>query len=184
MADTRYYVLRVFTTNHMLLKQYVTTSASHNEKVGLFVNTGRGHPDAGFDLALPDDLEIGGGSISHKIGLAVQCSMEVASGSIGGRIEDVVGTPCAYYLRARSSTGSRTPIRLANSVGVIDSGYRGEIAAVVDNLGETADFVRGTRLFQLCPPDITSPMFVVQVGSLDELGTTERGERGFGSTGQ
>ena len=38
----------------------------------------------------------------------------------------------SYYLYPRSSVSTKTPLRLANSVGIIDSGYRGNIKAVFD----------------------------------------------------
>ena len=55
-----------------------------------------------------------------------------------------------YYLYPRSSI-SKTPLRLCNSVGIIDAGYRGNIMAFVDNIDE--DYDLGTRLFQLCDPN-------------------------------
>ena len=46
---------------------------------------------------------------------------------------------------------SRTPLRLSNSVGIIDAGYRGDICAIVDNIKtESFRIDRGTRLFQIC----------------------------------
>ena len=53
----------------------------------------------------------------------------------------------------RSSCGSKTPLRLANSIELIDSGYRGELIAIVDNLGSTDVHInQGDRLFQLVAP--------------------------------
>jgi hypothetical protein len=84
-----------------------------------------------------------------------------------------------YMLLPRSSTGSKTTIRLCNSVGVIDYEYRGEIMAVVDNLGDL-DIVlnRGERYFQLVAPDFRNIKYRI----IDQLSTTTRGEGGFGST--
>ena len=76
---------------------------------------------------------------------------------------------------------SKTPLRLANSVGIIDQGYRGNILAAVDNNGPNIyQIKKGQRLFQICSPDLT-PMLVKIVQELDK---TERGSGGFGSTGQ
>ena len=78
--------------------------------------------------------------------------------------------------------GSKTPLRLSNSVGIIDAGYRGEIKAVVDNIDRERDFVirTGTRLLQLCSPNL-SPITYEMANSLSD---TNRGNDGFGSTGQ
>ena len=91
--------------------------------------------------------------------------------------------PCAFYLYPRSSTGSKTPLRLANSVGIIDSGYRGDIMAVFDNISPQPFHVESnTRLVQICVPTL-EPIIVTVVDTLEELGKTQRGSGGFGSTG-
>jgi dUTP pyrophosphatase len=90
-----------------------------------------------------------------------------------------------YYLYPRSSTGTKTPLRLANSVGIIDSGYRGNIISVFDNWKNSTYVVeKYNRLVQICPPDLSYPMSVTMVENDDTLGRTERGEGGFGSTGR
>ena len=77
---------------------------------------------------------------------------------------------------------------MANSVGIIDSEYRGNIMAKVRNIPIKEKIVgnrdiftieKGTRLFQICSPDL-SPL---KVKCVDELSTTSRGSGGFGSTG-
>ena len=77
--------------------------------------------DSGFDLFCPTTMNLGPG-LSHKINHGVKCSMTFNK------------APCGYYLYPRSSMGSKTPLRLSNSIGLIDSGYRGNITAVVDNM--------------------------------------------------
>ena len=85
----------------------------------------------------------------------------------------------SYYLHCRSSI-SKTPLRLANSVGIIDAGYRGNIMAIVDNMSEEEYKIpSGTRLFQICAPNL-EPISMQVVNSLSE---TSRGTGGFGSTG-
>jgi dUTP pyrophosphatase len=86
-------------------------------------------------------------------------------------------TPSAFYLYPRSSISS-TPLRLANSVGIIDSGYRGEIKACFDSM-DTYSVKKNQRLVQLCTPTL-EPMYVLVVNALTE---TARGQGGFGSTG-
>ena len=76
--------------------------------------------------------------------------------------------------------GAKTPLRLSNSVGIIDSGYRGNIIGIVDNLSDE-DFIvePGTRLFQICSPVLDSITFQI----VNSLSDTSRGGGGLGSTG-
>ena len=86
----------------------------------------------------------------------------------------------SYFLMPRSSL-SKTPLRLANSVGLIDAGYRGEIMAAVDNIKDFAYEVEiGQRLFQIVAMDGSAIHF--ELG--DHLSETTRGAAGFGSTGK
>jgi len=69
---------------------------------------------------------------------------------------------------------------MANSIGLIDGGYRGELIAAVDNIKtEPYQVVFGQRLFQIIALD-GSPIHLQLV---ETLSSTERGEGGFGSTG-
>ena len=86
----------------------------------------------------------------------------------------------AYYLFPRSSI-SKTPLRMANSIGLIDGGYRGEIMAMCDNIKNYSYTAKkGDRLFQLVAAD-SSPISYTLV---EELSVTTRGTGGFGSTGK
>lgn len=124
--------------------------------------------DSGFDLAVPRDHTIPGKTLGYKIPLGVACKSKSDWYKRG------------YYLYPRSSI-TKTPLRMANSVGIIDSDYRGEIIAVVDNHSNDEYVVTvGSRLFQLCSPDLMA----MKVEFVDELDETERGENGFGSTGK
>jgi len=68
---------------------------------------------------------------------------------------------------------------MSNSVGIIDAGYRGTITVFVDNIKNTSYTVeRGTRLFQICSPDLSPITFTIK----DILSQTSRGSGGFGST--
>lgn len=103
--------------------------------------------------------------------------------------------PCGFYLYPRSSI-SKTRMRLANSVGIIDAGYRGDLIAAVDTIGlfgstdiwhiwkETLSPVKKyDRYFQVCAPDL-SPFLVHIVETEGDLSPpTERGTGGFGSSG-
>ena len=86
----------------------------------------------------------------------------------------------SYYLMPRSSI-SKTPLRMSNSVGLIDAGYRGEIMASCDNIKNYDYQIKaGQRLFKLVAPD-ASPISYEIVETLSE---TDRGSGGFGSTGK
>ena len=86
----------------------------------------------------------------------------------------------AYYLIPRSSI-SKTPLRMANSIGLIDGGYRGEIMAPCDNIKDFNYSIKeGERLFQLVASD-SSP---IHYEITDNLSETSRGSGGFGSTGK
>lgn len=85
-----------------------------------------------------------------------------------------------YFLMARSSI-SKTPLRLSNSIGLIDAGYRGEIMASVDNIrNDNYEIKNGQRLFQLVSM-VGSP---IQLRVVEKLSTSDRNNGGFGSTGE
>ena len=84
----------------------------------------------------------------------------------------------SYYLYPRSSI-AKTPLRMANSVGIIDAGYRGSLIAAVHNTSDTEYTIeRGQRLFQLCSPTLEPITYEI----VNTLSYTSRGEGGFGST--
>jgi len=86
----------------------------------------------------------------------------------------------AFLIYPRSSIANGK-LRLANSVGVVDSGYRGPIMAALDNTSdEPYELQAGTRIVQLCHPGLIPIRNVARVQSFE---TTLRGSRGFGSTG-
>lgn len=130
------------------------------------------HPDSGFDLYSPENLEFlfTPRSIqTKKLDLKIQCAMY-----------DVNGCPSAFYMYPRSSI-SKTPFRLANNTGIIDSGYRGNLGAYFDCFSDsTEQIAKGSRLLQICAPDL-KPFRVIIVNNLDD---TSRGAGGFGSTGK
>ena len=83
-------------------------------------------------------------------------------------------------LYSRSGHGLKHGVTLANSVGVIDSDYRGEIRAVLVNLGQLPYHVNaGDRIAQL----VIQPVETPAVTLVDELPETSRGVGGFGSSG-
>ena len=86
-----------------------------------------------------------------------------------------------YWLLPRSSI-YRSGVMMANSVGIIDSSYRGTLKAPITNINEHTypNVSRGTRLFQIVAPDMGNISEIKIVSSLPE---TDRGSGGFGSTG-
>ena len=91
--------------------------------------------------------------------------------------------PEGYYalIVPRSSTGTKTPIRMANSIGIIDSDFRGEVNAIYEvprsgGYGVSA----GDRMAQM----IIRKCEDVELVQVDELTKTVRGNGGFGSTGK
>lgn len=133
--------------------------------------------DSGLDLFCLEDLVIPARAYSVKMHLGVW--MEAVYPSLD-HYADSPFTPTGFYLYPRSSTGSKTPIRLSNSVGIIDAGYRGPIMALLDNVSdEPFTMKKGERYFQVCAPNL-SP---IQFQLVDQLSDTSRGEGGLGSTG-
>ena len=97
---------------------------------------------------------------------------------LGISIENLDGI--SYFLMPRSSI-SKTPLRLANAIGLIDAGYRGEIMAAVDNIKDISYKVEmGQRLFQIVAMDGSSIQFDISYN----LSDSARGKGGFGSTGK
>ena len=120
--------------------------------------------DAGLDLYILESETIAAGE-TKLIKLGISCE------PLDGK---------AYYLFPRSSI-SKTPLRMSNSIGLIDGGYRGEIMASCDNIKNFNYRVeKGQRLFQLVAVD-SSP---ISYKLVEELSKTTRGEGGFGSTGK
>ncbi len=161
-------LLKIFVENDELRSTYATHITAHNLAV-----TGE-FPNAGFDLLVPDNNCMLVNAEIKKIDHQVKCSAWIDS------------RPVSYYMYPRSSI-TKTPLRLANSVGIIDSGYRGNIIAAFDIMCDNNmlmyNVAKHNRLVQLCAPDLR-PIIVELVSTVDELSApTERGEGGFGSTG-
>ncbi|HEX2052438.1 MAG TPA: dUTP diphosphatase [Actinomycetota bacterium] len=86
----------------------------------------------------------------------------------------------AGFVQPRSGMAINKGLGLLNSPGLIDSGYRGEIKVIAINLdSEPLEIARGDRIAQL----VILPVPPVEYEEVDELPASERGARGFGSTG-
>ena len=82
---------------------------------------------------------------------------------------------------ARSGLSIKHGLCMANGVGVVDSDYRGELKVPMINLGTEAYTIQpGERVAQLC----IAPVYAAAFAQAAELGDTQRGAGGFGSTGK
>ena len=91
--------------------------------------------------------------------------------------------PEGYFgaIFARSGLAAKESLRPANCVGVVDADYRGEFRVALHNDGEIPRVIApGERIAQL----VVIPYLPVGFAEVDELGETDRGSGGFGSTGK
>ena len=117
--------------------------------------------DAGMDLTAVDVSSDQYGCLTYHTGLAIQ----IPSGHVG-------------LLFPRSSI-YKTGQTLTNCVGVIDSGYRGEIMMKFTLSGNRNEYEIGDRIGQL----IIMPFPLIEFQEVSDLSTTDRGSGGYGSTG-
>lgn len=158
-------------------------NTEHKESVGaaygMFMKVKRVHKDAilptygtegsgALDFYAAEDVTVWE-ERTYRIGLGV--ALEV---------------PVGYVLQLvpRSSMGVDTPLRMPNSMGVIDSDYRGEVAAIYVN-----DETKGMIPYQINKGDRIAQGYLVATPKInlvevEELSDTDRGEKGFGSTGK
>ncbi len=87
----------------------------------------------------------------------------------------------AGFVQPKSGLAIKSGLSLVNTPGLIDSGYRGEICAVLINLDPEKDFIikHGDKICQLVIQKVEN----VEIEITDKLENTSRGEGGFGSTG-
>ena len=132
--------------------------------------------DAGVDLFFPNMVRVPKGE-TMLVDFEINCKMvHVHEIELGHLFEE----PTSFMLVPRSSI-FRTPLRQANNIGIIDSGYRGRIMVPVDNRSNEDYIIKPKeRLFQLVHPSL-KPISIELVSELDD---TKRGSGGFGSTGK
>jgi dUTP pyrophosphatase len=126
----------------------------------------RAHPgDAGYDLRSVVDLDVLPG---ERAFVSTGVAVAIPDGYAG-------------LVLPRSGLASRQGLTLANSPGLIDAGYRGELICAVVNLdrGTAVRISRGDRVAQL----VVVPIPDLVAGWTDDLPATARGDGGFGSTG-
>jgi len=154
--------LYIYVADHQLRDMYVNS-----------LNTRR-KTDSGFDLFSPEYV------VTPKTyGFALNLLIKVGA-------TDDQGHPIPCLLVPRSSI-SGTPLRLSNSIGLIDMGYRGDVIAKVDSTYENEFPVFfGSRYFQLVAPNWMPWSQVIVVSDVSQLphAPDNRGSGGFGSTGR
>jgi dUTP pyrophosphatase len=166
--------------NNELKEKYIAQAEKHNNNI---LNE---FPDSGFDLLSPKEIEMCNKTV-NKLNYNIICSATI----VNNELNDSYNT--GYYLYPRSSI-SKTPLRLANNVGIIDSGYRGNIIGMFDKIYDNTNAQNTSlecyivnkydRLLQICAPNLI-PIKVSIVNNLSDLSmNTNRGTGGFGSTGR
>jgi dUTP pyrophosphatase len=120
--------------------------------------------DAGLDLTACERVELGPGERSL----------------VGTGLAIAIPAGYAGYVQPRSGLAAKHGITIVNTPGLVDSGYRGELKVILLNTDANEPFViePGMRIAQL----VVLPIPEVVPVEMDELPSSERGERGFGSS--
>lgn len=120
--------------------------------------------DAGWDLSLMVNVKI---PVNGHVVASTGVSVDIPDGYVG-------------KVFVRSSLGFKRHVVLSNGTGIIDAGYTGEIMVSLHNEGTAPVWLRGgERVAQL----VVEKLPVVEFVEVEELGASERGVGGFGSTG-
>jgi dUTP pyrophosphatase len=120
--------------------------------------------DAGLDLAACERVELGPG---QRAVVGTGLAVAIPEGYAG-------------FVQPRSGLAARHGLSVVNSPGLVDSGYRGELRVVLLNTDASEPFVvePGMRIAQL----VVLPVPELELVEVDELPSSERGVRGFGSS--
>ena len=156
------YNIAPFLNNDSMLNQDMTKELYKDHKVNY-------QKDVGCDLFCFKDITVPANAISFKIGLGI-----CASAYIEKQLS-------SYMIFPRSSMGAKTPLRLCNSIGLVDPEYTGELLLFVDNMSNKPyEIKKNDRLVQLVGPNHEKP----NVKVVDELEITMRNNNGIGSSGR
>lgn len=137
----------------------------------------RSDENAGFDLHSAESVFVG--STSEFVPFGIVAKLIKVEQMPHGMSDDYLKTDSHFYLMPRSSI-FKSGLIMANSVGVIDKGYRGELKAPVWSITGNSAVGYGDRLFQIVAPDMG---WIRNIRLVESLTDTLRGERGFGSSG-
>lgn len=155
-----------------LLQLYKKKIQDHNAQID-----NNAFPNAGFDLLLPEHT-----TFEHNNFKSQLIDFKIKTEMTFSPFPDSPIYPSAFGIYLRSSI-CNTPLILANHVGVIDAGYRGNIKGAFRCLEGSFVAEKFTRLIQICHPSYCK-IRVVLVDNESDLSTTLRGSGGFGSTGK
>lgn len=145
-----------------------------NEQVKeLYTNHSTFHKgDSGLDLFIVENVVIQPGEMK-LVGLGVHCQLQSKSWYCPWK-----KNYHSYMMFPRSSI-SKTPLRVANSIGLCDSGFVGELRVPLYNTSDKPfELKRGERYVQLVAPNLQETTFKI----VSCLRNTSRGAGGFGST--
>ena len=152
----KYQVVIIDPENYDLKNKYVNHSVNYKTDVGL-------------DIFMPTEIIVPANAISFKIGTGVKTTAIINN------------LRRSYMIFPRSSMGARTPLRLCNSIGLVDPEYTGETFLIVDNVSDKPYKIeKFDRLVQFVGPSHETPSVTV-VNNIEE---TTRSSNGLGSTGR
>tara|TARA_B100000212_G_scaffold338460_2_gene315049 strand:+ start:34170 stop:34616 length:447 start_codon:yes stop_codon:yes gene_type:complete len=140
----------------------IDPESDHYWKIHPTYNKAIKNGDVGLDIPMQESVIIPSKARSFKINLKFKAN------------------PTHGYMLVPRSSISKTSVRLANSIGIIDKKYRGDVMVVVDNIGDSdVLFQEGCCFFQIVAFDGNLPRYQIEEIDL----ATSRGSGGFGSTG-
>ncbi len=155
--------------NHLVYHRFMAVEVRvlrlpHAEGLPLPTYASPGAAGADVCAAIEGDLEIGPG---QRLAVPTGFVLEISEGF-------------EAQVRPRSGLAVRHGLTVVNAPGTIDSDYRGEVKVLLINLGrDPVRLRRGDRIAQL----VIAPVQHARFCGVDEVGETERGTGGFGSTG-
>lgn len=179
-----------------LIKYYSSICCESNSTVKTYKG------DSGVDLIFPKDFDLPVNGVT-KIGLGIACELtqpeyeEIDRINHGNKVTITSishKTSSEPYMLVPRSSISSTPLLLANSIGIVDKGYRGELIAPLRCLQDYNhattlitngyySIMSGTRLLQIVAFD-GKPIKIKVLSDDEELSTSDRGAAGLGSTGK
>jgi len=138
----------------------------------------RSDANAGFDLFTSADVQVE--QTPQFVPFGIVARLLKVEPMPNGTSNEYIKTDSHFLLMPRSSI-YKSGLLMANSTGVIDKSYRGELKAPVWSMTAQSNVKKGERLFQIVAPDMG---WIRNVRLVDSLPDTERGAGGFGSTGR
>jgi len=167
--------LKIYVEDAELKEKYRVSIEKHNKK---FLEDK--YCDAGFDLFVPELKLLECQIVCIDYGIKCEAVMDNQITHTDDTGEHIT-YPTGFYMYPRSSI-YKTPLRMCNSVGIIDAGYRGNLKCWFD-VRCNDKIEKFDRISQICAPGL-NPIYVELVDKEEELSITSRGSGGFGSTGK